>query len=538
MDAERPEASADGALGSRHTRGTLLKGVLGGGLALTAPGLLAACGSSSSSTTTTGTTDAGAPKPGGNLRVAMVGGGATETLDPNAAVSNIDSARASNLFDRLVHVNPDQTLSMDLAESMEPNADATQWTVKCRQGVVWHDGTPFGPDDVMYTLNRMGAPNSTLFGANVSAMIDLKAMKKVDKNTLVLPLTQPSAEFPQLFQPPQMQIVKNGETNFKSPIGTGPFKYKSFAPGQNSVFLKNEHYWRSGQPYVDQLEILSIPDAQTRLNALITGQVDALEYLTYPQATAQMQSGQIKVLSAKGSSMVPMYMATDLDPFKDVRVRQAMRLIADRPGLVEAAQSGFGVVGNDVFGYGQPDYNTDLAQRAQNIDQAKSLLRAAGMSDLKVTLYSSTVAPGMLESATAFAQQAKDAGVTINVNNGPTSTYFGPNYLKQNFAQTQWPSFALYSWYQQALAPNAPFNETHWNNPQWTKLYNQTQATTDDAKRKEMNFELQKILWDQGGYLIWGFYPLIDGLAKNVQGAVPNPNNVLSNFAFQNYWFS
>ena len=79
-----------------------------------------------------------------------------------------------------------------------------------------------------------------------------------------------------------------------------------------------------------------------------------------------------------------------------------------------------------MFGYGQPDYNTDLAQRAQNIDQAKSLLRAAGMSDLKVTLYSSTVAPGMLESATAFAQQAKDAGVTINVNNGPTSTYFRP----------------------------------------------------------------------------------------------------------------
>ena len=70
------------------------------------------------------------------------------------------------------------------------------------------------------------------------------------------------------------------------------------------------------------------------------------------------------------------------------------------------------------------------------------------------------------------------------------------------------------------------------------KLYNQTQATTDDAKRKEMNFELQKILWDQGGYLIWGFYPLIDGLAKNVSGAVPNPNNVLSNFSFQNYWFS
>jgi peptide/nickel transport system substrate-binding protein len=251
-----------------------------------------------------------------------------------------------------------------------------------------------------------------------------------------------------------------------------------------------------------------------------------------------MSSGQINILDAKGSSMVPIYMATTLDPFKDNRVRQAMRLIADRPGLVEAAQEGFGVVGNDVFGYKQPEYNTELPQRVQDIDKAKSLLKQAGQSDLMITLYSSTVAPGMLESATAFAQQAKQAGVTITVNNGPPNSYFGPNYLKQNFAQTQWPAFALYSWYQQAMAPNAPFNETHWDNPAWTKLYNQAQATVDDAKRKELNFELQKILYDEGGYLIWGFYPLLDGLAKNVQGAVPNPNNVLSNFSFQDFWLS
>ena len=124
--------------------------------------------------------------------------------------------------------------------------------------------------------------------------------------------------------------------------------------------------------------------------------------------------------------MVPIYMAVDLDPFQDVRVRQAMRLIADRPALVEAAQAGFGVVGNDVFGYRQPDYNTDLPQRTQDIEQAKSLLKAAGKSDLRVTLYSSTVAPGMLESATAFAQQAKAAGVTVKVNNGPTCELLRP----------------------------------------------------------------------------------------------------------------
>ena len=153
----------------------------------------------------------------------------------------------------------------------------------------------------MYTLNRMGAPKSTLFGANVSAMIDLKAMRKLDPHTLVLPLTQPpSAEFPQLFQPPQMQIVKNGETNFKHPIGTGPFKYVSFAPGQNSVFARTSTTGGTGGHTSISCEILSIPDAQTRLNALITGQVDALEYLAYPQANAQMTSGQITIAERHG----------------------------------------------------------------------------------------------------------------------------------------------------------------------------------------------------------------------------------------------
>jgi peptide/nickel transport system substrate-binding protein len=530
-DSERPSGIA--ATTEGYTRRTLLKSAVAGGVALSTPSLLAACGSSSSSSASiTG----GVPRRGGTLRVAMVGGGATETLDPNAAVSNMDSARATNLFDRLVRARPDQSLEMELAESMEPNSSATAWTIRLRDGVEWHDGSPFVPEDLMYTLNRMGAKNSTLFGANVAAMIDLKAMKKLDKRTLVLPLLTPSAEFPALFEPPQMQIVKDGSKDFHHPIGTGPFKYVSFTPGVSSTFVRNPHYWKSGRPYVDKLVMLSIADAQARINALLTGQVDAIDQVPYPQAKAQMQSGSVTILNALGSSIVPMYMAVDLEPFRDVRVRQAMRLIANRPVLVANAQNGFGLVANDVFGYGQPDYDTQLPQRHQDIAQAKSLLKAAGKADLRVTLYSSTAAPGMLESATAFAEQAKAAGVTISVNNGPAGSYYGPSYLKQNFAQTDWPAFALYSWYQQALAPSAPFNETHWKDPEWDKLYLQAQATLDNTKRKELNFELQRILWERGGYLMWGFYPLLDGVGRNVHGAVANPNNELSNFNFRDFW--
>jgi peptide/nickel transport system substrate-binding protein len=234
-----------------------------------------------------------------------------------------------------------------------------------------------------------------------------------------------------------------------------------------------------------------------------------------------------------------MYMACTLKPFTDVRVRQAIRLIADRPQLVEQAQLGFGQIGNDLFGQGHPDYNGTLPQRHQDIAQAKSLLKQAGMSNLSVTLYSSTVASGMLESATVFASQAKQAGITVNVQNVPGSDYFGADYLKQNFAQSLWFAYdSVFSQMARSVAPGAPFNETHWNNAQWTKLYNQALATVDDAKRKELAYELQQILWNEGGYVYWGDFPLIDGLAPSLQGVVPNSGGPLGNGEFQDWWLS
>ena len=264
-----------------------------------------------------------------------------------------------------------------------------------------------------------------------------------------------------------------------------------------------------------------------------------MEGLTFTQAKQYTSSSQMKVLQANGSNYVPMYMATTLAPFTDVKVRQAIRLLANRPELIAQAQLGFGQVGNDLFGQGHPLYNDSLPQREQDIDQAKSLLKSAGMSDLNVTLYSSTVAAGMLESATVFASEAKKAGVTVKVQNVPGSDYFGADYLKQNFAQSLWFAYdSVFSQMARSVAPGAPFNETHWNNPKWTSIYNQALATVDDAKRSELADELQKILWDEGGYVWWGDFPLIDGLAPTLEGVVPNSGGPLGNGDFQDWWLS
>src|SRR5207248_9353424 len=142
------------------------------------------------------------------------------------------------------------------------------------------------------------------------------------------------------------------------------------------------------------------------------------------------------VVGVSGRLIVPISMSVDCKPVNGVLGRQAFRCMAARPGLIKGAQFGYGEIVNDLAGKGLKWYAHDLPQRHQDIDKAKSLLKQAGAQNLTVTLYSSPAIAGMLESATIFAQQAKKAGVTVNVNNGPPDTYFTSTYLKWAFGQT------------------------------------------------------------------------------------------------------
>src|SRR5262249_47774377 len=174
--------------------------------------------------------------------------------------------------------------------------------------------------------------------------------------------------------------VQDGETDFNHPVGTGPFEYVSFEKGKQSVFKKNPNYWQTGKPYVDQLIIQSIDDNTARLNALLSGEIDAMAQMPSADAKAHQATGDITVLIAPSPQAMMFYMDTTQKPYTDVRVRQAVKFLADRPAMVAGALNGFGTVGNDIVGKGLPFYDTSLPQRVQDLEKAKSLFKAAGMS--------------------------------------------------------------------------------------------------------------------------------------------------------------
>jgi peptide/nickel transport system substrate-binding protein len=231
-------------------------------------------------------------------------------------------------------------------------------------------------------------------------------------------------------------------------------------------------------------------------------------------------------------------MRVDQPPFSDVRVRQALRLLVDRPQLIDSALDGYGVVASDVFSPYDPDFDHALT-RQQDIPQAKALLKAAGHENLTVTLVTSPAATGMVAMATVLAEQAKAAGVTINLNNVTSSTFFETGkYLEWTFSQDFYNYSPYLAQVAQSMLAASPFNETHTNSPTLTKLYNQANATLNLSTRKQIEYEMQMFDFNQGGYIIPAFIDALDAYSTKITGysasAVGQP---LSAFDFQKWSF-
>lgn len=259
--------------GPRVSRGTLLKGSAAVAIgAMAVPDL--ALGAHSAT-----------PKRGGALRVAFVGGGTAETINPFLGVTPIDESRIQNLYDPLVLVNADLTRSPGLALEWTHNKDATVWEVKLRPDVTFHNGKTFGAEDVIWSIQQMAGKTSAAL-PYVSG-IKLGELKAVNKLTLRIPLKAADADLSGNFTYYNTWIVPKGQTAKdygKKPVGSGPFMAQSFTPGRQSVYVKNPNYWVSGKPYVDSLKIQNIDDNTARLNALLSGQIDVMGQLPTQQA--------------------------------------------------------------------------------------------------------------------------------------------------------------------------------------------------------------------------------------------------------------
>jgi peptide/nickel transport system substrate-binding protein len=542
--SDRQREIPEEGLGGRISRRRFLHTATAAGIGVGASGFLAACGgddeegAGTATGTGTATEQEGGAQRGGRLRVAHVGAGKGESFNPGRGSSFIDASRYFNLYDPLSRVAPDLSIEPGLALEWNPNADSTVWEVKLRPDVVWHNGKPFTADDVIYTMRSMGDAKHTGHASVVN--VDLNGLRKVDDLTLELPLKSPNARPFDSFIFQNTVVIQDGQTDFTNPVGTGAFQFVSFTVGERSLCERNANYWEEGKPYVDEWEDISIDDNAARLNALLAGEVDMISQLAYQQAKAQEGNDQIQVINAPSPSIQVILMAVDIEPFSDVRVRQAFRLIADRQALIDGALAGYATLGNDLAGKGLPYFAEDLPQREQDLEEAKSLLQQAGQDGLTVTLHTSDIVPGFVEAATLFAEQATGAGVTVRVKKEPANAYFDTSllYTKLDFGQSFWSVTSLGQWYEQSLLSDAVWNETHWRDPAFDKLIKDAQGATDEQTATELWAQIQQTQYDEGGYIVWANVNLVDAAATNVNGITPSSFFNLGGWNYRDVWLS
>jgi peptide/nickel transport system substrate-binding protein len=232
-------------------------------------------------------------------------------------------------------------------------------------------------------------------------------------------------------------------------------------------------------------------------------------------------------------------MRVDVKPFNDVRVRQAFKLIVDREQMRKQVFGGYGLIGNDLFSPFDYDYNHSLPQRKQDFDKAKSLLKQAGQSNLSVELVTASIAAGAVESAQVLAQQAKGAGIKVSVRKVTEGEMYGPNYTKWPFSQDQWLDGTYFPLIGLSLLPGAAFNETHYANPRFIKLYKEATSTLSKTKRRAIAQEMQAICWNDGGYIIPFFSPTIDAYSKKVHGYTKSKSGTpFGLYNFKDMWLA
>jgi peptide/nickel transport system substrate-binding protein len=526
MAEDRPPASDDVVEPQGHDGGSLSREdflrTAAGGAALLALGAAAGSVPAASAAGSRAAAWSGVgralPKKGGNLRVAMVGGTAADSLDGDDEINFPQVMRNFALYNGLVALDKSgKKISLDLAEEMTPSKDAMSWTIRLRPDLTFHNGKPVTAQDVLYTFTRIVNPKTPHSGGPALIPLDLRGAKVLDKRTLRLPMKTPYATFvEQICGNYYFAIVPVGY-NPKHPVGTGPFKYGSFTPGKQSVFDRNPNYHKSGLPYLDHLTIVdSFSDPTSAFSAVSAGQVDIAENAPPVLVNQVKGNSKLKALISEPGLWIPFTMRCDVAPFNDNRVRMAFKLIVDRPQMINVSVNGLGVVGNDVYGQWDPCYDHSL-HRHQDIAKAKDLLKKSGHEGLSVELVTSQFTAGAVEAAQAFAQQAKAAGVKVKVREIPVTDFF-TNYTKWHFSQ----DFLSYSPFASIIAqtglPTSPFNTTHFVSAKQNALYRQANATVNQKKRCQLIKQMERIQFEEGGYIIASFNKQVDIMAKNVNG--------------------
>jgi peptide/nickel transport system substrate-binding protein len=327
-------------------------------------------------------------------------------------------------------------------------------------------------------------------------------------------------------------------------IGTGLYKVVSFDPGVRCVLTRVDSHYKDGRAgWFDEIECIAINDSSARMNALMTGQVDAVNRVDFKTEPLLRANPNIEIFEVTGNMHYTFPMLTNQAPFDDINVRKALKYGLDRQEMVDKILQGHGMVGNDhPIGPANQYLATDIPQLEFDGDKAKFYMKEAGLTELSVDLSASDAAfNGAVDASQLYQASAKNAGININVVQEPADGYWSNVWLKKGWCACYWSGRATEDWmFSTAYESGVPWNDTHWENARFQELLLTARAELDSNKRREQYTEMQMLLSQEGGTIIPMFANTVDAASTKLAHG-PDIGNIWqmdSSRLTERWWFA
>lgn len=474
----------------------------------------------------------GEPVMGGSITVGIPQD-LEDSLDPHKSVAAGTKEVLFNIYEGLVKPDEQGNYIDAVAKKHEISEDGKVYTFTLRDNVKFHDGSIVTVKDVKYSIERCAGINGDGTPL-VAAFSNVEKVETPDEQTVQITLKEADTEF--LAYLIVAIVPENAENLGKEPIGTGPFKYVSRSVQENIVVEKFADYWGE-EAYLDEVIFKVVTDSNAIVTGLKSGSLDMSARINSTQSAQLRDDPDMNILEGGMNLVQALYLNNAEKPFDDLRVRQALCYAVNRQEVLDMMADGKGtIIGSSMFPAFEKYYMPELADKyQQDIEKAKKLLKEAGYPDgFEMTMTVPNNYQQHVDTAQVLAEQLKLVGIDAKIQLVEWDSWLSDVYSDRKYQSTVVGVDAAY------LSGRALLERFHsgfeknfinYNNPEYDKLYEQAEKSTDDAEQIELYKKMEILLCEdaanvyiqdmaaevalRGNYGGYVFYPLyVQDMAK------------------------
>jgi peptide/nickel transport system substrate-binding protein len=430
------------------------------------------------------------------------------------------------VFSGLVRITEDLKFQGELAERWQASDDLKTWTFYLRKGVKFHHGKELTAEDVITTFKLIADPAT---GSSARTHMDLvESFEALDKHTVRFKLKIPYAGFAELMVERQLKIIPSDRLDklATEPSGTGPFKFKSFTPGDKLELVKNPDYFEKGQPKLDAIVFRIMPENAARVAAIKAGSVDLVWNLPLESVDELKGNTGLTVDSVPTSTWDGIVMNNKTKPFDDVRVRRAVLLALDKAQLAQFAVFGQGAPTHSPISPQHPYFNKQLSLKP-DVPQAKKLLAEAGYPNgFPIQLHVPVGRPTRERMGIAVQHMLKQVGIQVDVVRMPYNRFQtevsgkAPFYMDGYFTRPTVDT-STYPWYHSTGSWNTRM--WHFSSKRIDELLDKARGTKDEKELAKLYQTFQQYAVEDVPGVIAYVMNFANAYRKNVKGFKTHP---------------